>query len=266
MMPRPVTGNRGFTLIEVLIAMSVLGVVMTAVFTLFSSGMKLRTVTRDRMAFDREARLVMGALADDLAHLVPAGPAPMVSTDSIVLLRRQTKSGAETGQIVVPQLVTYQWSGSTFQDSLLVRVAAPLTVDVSAYEEVYQAFMKWARVYQGSDSTDSFLLREDAGARFGTRATLNGLSGSWEAFPRVQGFACGIAEDPDPTEGKGLRSRIRVRLSPEQFPSSFPGLDPLIRLALLPENSTGLETGFWLPLTAQVPVILDGDLPGEVQP
>jgi prepilin-type N-terminal cleavage/methylation domain-containing protein len=79
--------NRGFTLIEVLIALTVLGVTMVAVFAGFSSGLKLRAVTRDRVAFDRDSRLMINSLRDDFANLVSAGPGPMVSADAIVLWR-----------------------------------------------------------------------------------------------------------------------------------------------------------------------------------
>ena len=116
-----------------LIALSVLGVTMTAVFTLFSAGLKLRLVTQDRMAFDRDARLVIGALRDDLANLVPSGPVPMVSADSIVLWRQSRDFTPGAKKVNIPQLVTYQWSGSAFQDSMLVRVATPLAVDATDF-------------------------------------------------------------------------------------------------------------------------------------
>ena len=264
MNPRP--GNKGFTLIEVLIALSVLGVTMTAVFTIFASGMKLRSVTRDRMAFDRDARLMISSLKDDLANLVPSGPAPMVSANSIVLWRQQTEFVGGAEKAGPPRLVTYQWSGSTFQDSMLVRVVAPLAVDATDFDLVYREFMRWARVFQVADATAADLLREDHGARFGSRATLNGLSGSWVAYPRIRGFAFGITEDPDEYHGGNTRSRVLVRLSPKECTAAFPGLDPLTSLALVPDDGTGMDAGFWLPLAAQVPVPLEDDRASEVLP
>ena len=263
---RPGTYDQGFTLVEVLIALSVLGVALTAVFSLFSSGLNLRTVTRDRMAFDNDARRMINALTDDLAHLVPAGPPPMVSSDSIVLWRQQQEF-LENGKLVrTSQLVTYQWSGSALQDSMLVRVAAPLAIDVLDADLVHQEFMRWARVFQASDATASYLLREDHGTRFGTRATLEGLSGSWISYPHIGGFACGIAMDPAEYQGGDTRSRVLVRLSPQQWPGFRPGPDPLASLALLPAAETDLEVGLWLPLVVQVPVEETDDPPGEVQP
>jgi len=263
---RPGTYDQGFTLVEVLIALSVLGVALTAVFSLFSSGLNLRTVTRDRMAFDNDARRLINALTDDLAHLVPAGPPPMVSSDSIVLWRQQQELLEDGKRVETSQLVTYQWSGSAFQDSMLVRVATPLAIDVLDAELVHQEFMRWARVFDPSDATASYLLREDQGTRFGTRATLEGLSGSWISYPHVGGFACGIAADPDEYHGGDTRSCVRFRLSPQQWPEFRPGPDPLTNLALLPDDGTDLEVGFWLPLVVQVPVEADGDPPGEVRP
>jgi prepilin-type N-terminal cleavage/methylation domain-containing protein len=263
---RPGTGSRGFTLIEVLVALSVLGVTMTTVFTLFSAGMKLRKVTRDRMAFDRDARLVIGALMNDLANLVPSGPAPLVSADSIVLWRQQKEFVEGVERAGAPQMVTYQWSGSALQDSMLVRVATPLAVDVTDSALVHQEFLRWARVFQGMDITVNHLLREDDGSRFGSRATLNELSGSWLAYPNIHGFAFGISEDPDESHGADSRSQILVRLSPEKSTASFPWLDPLTSLALFPEDGSGMEAGLWLPLAAKFPVLMEDPLSDEVQP
>ncbi len=256
-------GRRGFTLIEVLIALSVLGVTMTAVFTLFSSGLKLRSVTQDRMAFDRDARLVLTALADDMANLVPSGPVPMVSPDALVLWRQRQQMVDGVLQAGAPQLVTYQWSGSGFQDSILVRVAAPVTVDVADYKLLHAEFMKWARVFHLGNATASYLLREDHGTRFGDRATLKGLTGSWQGYPSIRGFAFGITEDPDEYNGGNARSRILVKLSPVQGEASFPGLDPSTSLAMLPNDGRGMEAGFWLPISAQVPAPLADVLPEE---
>ena len=90
----------GFTLVEVLIALSLLGITMATVVALFASGTRLREVTREELAFQRDARMFVEALRDDLANLVPAGPRPMFTADSIVLWR-QRRPGAQ------PWLVTY---------------------------------------------------------------------------------------------------------------------------------------------------------------
>lgn len=250
----PRTGSPGFTLIEVLIALSVLGVTMTMVFTLFSAGMKLRSATRDRMAFDRDARLVVGALMNDFANLVPSGPEPLVSADSIVMwcLKSEAADGAGTGRVA--ELVTYQWSGSGFQDSMLVRVVAPVAASVADSALVHEEFMKWARVFQGLDVTQSHLLREGDGTRFGSRATLNQLSGTWLAYPHIQGFAFGLSEDSDEDLGSGTRSRILVRLSPDKRAESLPWQDALTSLALMPDEGRGLEVALWLPLEAKAPL------------
>ena len=253
----PRTGSSGFTLMEVLIALSVLGVTLTTVFTLFSAGMKLRSATRDRMAFDRDARLVVGALMNDFANLVPAGPAPLVSADSIVLWRQNSQFVKGVTRVGIPELVTYQWSGSGFQDSMLVRVAAPVVVDIADSALVHQEFLRWARVFQGQDGTKSHLLREDEGTRFGSRATLKELSGTWLAYPHIQGFAFGIAAEPEEDEAANRRSRILVRLSPKKRADSLPWQDALSSLALLPDDGAGMEVALWLPVEAKVPLSPD---------
>jgi len=264
-MNRQRAGNGGFTLVELLIALSLLGLTMTTVVALFSSGMRLRSVTRERMAFERDARLLVGALADDLANLVPAGPAPMVTADSIVLWRCRY-SAADESAASSPLLVTYQWSGSASQDSQLVRVSEPLTVDAADFDGVRRTFRQWSRIFEPTAAPAGFLIREGSGSRFGPRAVLNERSGSWVAFPSIRSFACGITTDPDERLRGGERSRILVKLSALPWPADPPLPDPLLRLALIPDDGTAVEAGFWLPFTAQTPVPEADDAAGEVQP
>ena len=263
---RPGTHDQGFTLVEVLIALSVLGVTMTAVFSLFSAGLKLRKSTRESMAFDRDARLMVGALTNDLANLVPTGPTPLVSADSIVLWRLHTELVGGVERVGAPLMVTYQWSGSAHQDSLLVRVATPLTVDIADSAAVHHEFLRWARANQGGDITANDLRRHDDGTRFGARATLNGLSGHWTAYPRIRGFAFGITADPDEDHGADTRSRILIRLSTEKPDPAFPGQDPLTSLALMADDGNRVEVGLWLPRVAKKPLPKVEGLSPEVLP
>lgn len=209
------TGRRlraGFTLIEVLIALSVLAVTMTAVFTMFSSGLKLRTATRERLGFDRDSRLLLTALSDDLANLMPCGPAPLVGDDSIVLWRKPGSSGPGRSGDGRPLLVTYQWSGSATQDSLLVRLTTPLVVDYADSALVYQEFMKWARGPVGLQTIRPLLLRQDDAERFGDSAILNRLSGSWVAFPGVRDFRLEVPRDITSLEMQTVATRLVVRV------------------------------------------------------
>lgn len=262
------SGPGGFTLIEVLIALSVLGVTLTSVFTLFSAGMKLRSATRDRLAFDRDTRLVVGALMNDFSNLVPSGPAPLVSADSIVLWRQRSEL-SETGAVVrtIPELVTYQWSGSGFQDSMLVRVATTLAVDVSDSGAVHAEFLKWARVDLGPDVSVKNFLREGEDTRFGARAVLNELAGSWLGYPTIRGFAFGIAGNPDEEgEDEETQSRILVRLSPREMESSVPWREPLRGLEMMNTPGSAVDAGFWLPVKAKKPLAREEDPSGEERP
>ena len=94
--------RRGFSLIEVLIALSVLAVTMTAAFSVFSSGIRVRSATRERIVFDRDVRLLLAALTDDFANLTPTGPQPFVSMESIVLLRFPPRNPARPDEAAAP--------------------------------------------------------------------------------------------------------------------------------------------------------------------
>lgn len=243
---------------EVLIALSVLAVTLTTVFTLFSAGMKLRSVTRNRLDFDRDARLVVGALMNDFANLVPAGPVPLVSADAIVLWRNREVVSPDGGVRMIPEMVTYQWSGSGLQDSMLVRVATTLDVDISDSTAVHGEFLKWARIFEGQDVGAKYFLREGEGSHFGPRAVLNETGGPWLGFPSIHGFAFGIADEFDESLEAEGRSRILVRLSPKKSTSSHLRLAPLTSLELTTNDGSEVEAGFWLPLKAKVPLLREG--------
>jgi prepilin-type N-terminal cleavage/methylation domain-containing protein len=246
-MRRRAGNDAGFTLIEVLIALSMLGLTMATVVALCSSGLRLREATRERLAFERDARILLASLRDDLANLVPAGPPPMVTADSIVLWRHQPAS-------MRPALVTYQWSGAVDQDSMLVRVATTLDLDVSAADSVEAAFLRWARIFDATATGVTPLVREDDGSRFGARATLNGLTGSWTAFPQIRAVAWGLSEDPEAdVEGQVARSRIEIKLSAVPRATADPIVDPAARLALMPDDARTVSAGFWLPMMVSIP-------------
>lgn len=265
-MKRAASGPAGFTLVELLIALSVLSVAMATLAALFSSGLRLRAESRRHLAFERDARMLVATLADDLAHLVPAAPPPMVTADSLVLWRLPdgaARPGAAGGQ---PELVSYQWSGSAQQDSLLVRVSAPLACAAADHDLVRREFLRWARVFDPTSLDPPALLREDAGRRFGDRATLDGLGGAWVAYPHIREFTFGLADQPDLGPGGGSRSRILISLSATRClpPSLAP--DPRARLAFMADGGALIEAAFWLPLAVQVPVLTARDLIAEATP
>lgn len=252
-MIRRARGNHGFTLIEVLVALSLLGVTMATVVALFSSGMKLRQAAREQLSFDRDARMMLEALRDDLANLVPAGPLPLVTADAIVLWRQEATPAGSS-------LVSYQWSGSAEQDSMLLRLTAPLSVAAVDHDGVLEEFQRWARVFDPAVTATSPLIREDEGTRFGARATLDGLTASWVGYPSIRAAVWGVADDAGETAGEAAdetadestRLRVLVKLSDRPWTPSVPIPDPALRLALMPLGMTGLEAGFWLPTRVEV--------------
>ncbi|MFO7608616.1 MAG: type II secretion system protein [Candidatus Krumholzibacteriia bacterium] len=267
-MTRKLSAAGGFTLVEVLIALSVLGVTMAGAAGLFASGLRLRTVAREHLAFERDARALLGALTDDLAHLVPAGPAPMVTADAVVLWRRPaapTSGGRRSEQ---PLLVTYQWAVGAAGDSLLVRLAAPLPGDAADGNAVGRRFLGWALPAAAVVAGGHGPVREGPGTRFGPRAVLRGLAGSWVAYPRIRAavFAVGV-EGAAPDAGPGGGAQLAVKLSPRPWPEA-PGVpDPRQRLALLPDGGGTVLASLWLPGTAQVPPPgAVADLDPEVEP
>ena len=248
--------RRGFTLMEVLIALSVLAVTMTAAFSIFSSGVRVRSATRDRMVFDRDARLLVATMTDDFANLLPTGPKPFVSPEVIVLLRFPPEVPGSRQGAGEAQIVTYRWCGSAFQDSSLIRVVTPLVADLADSALVAEAFDKWADDSSGLGEFGAYMVRLDSGFRFGDRATLRGLEGSWVAYPEVREFGFCITgalnEDEDENEETGY-CRLRVRLGAEPASPSDKRFDRFFPGSWEPDSGRDIEVGLWVPMVSYKP-------------
>ena len=242
--------ERGFTLIEMLVALSVLGITMAAVAASFSAGLRVRTDASRHLAFERDARRLLGSLRDDLAHLVPCDPAPMVTSDSIVLWRRPIAGAYAETSARVPRLVTYQWSGAATQESVLVRVERPLAIAPGDVARVRGEFLCWARARRTSDQTVEDLVRSTPAVSFGDRATLGGRSGAWVGYPHVRAFDVDLAATTDGARGEQARSRIVVRLAGRAIRGDVP----------FEEGAPAfVEAEFWLGVAAQPPVLTEAD-------
>ena len=202
----------GFTLVEMLVALSVLGVTMTAAVAALSTGLRVREVARLRLVHEYDAERLLAHLRDDLDHVVAAEPAPMITEDSLVLWRTATGTSGASDTAGLTRVVTYQWSGSSTQDSVIVRVERPLRVDPNDHESVRAELMRWARARRNSDETIEDLLRDDTGVAFGERATLGERSGSWIGFPHLRdlGFALLDATTTAMDESRRVRLDVRV--------------------------------------------------------
>ena len=72
----PAAGERGFTLVEVLIAVTVLGVIIAAIGAGFSVGLRTMDGTASRLAGSMDAQLVGVHLPDDVASATTIVSAP----------------------------------------------------------------------------------------------------------------------------------------------------------------------------------------------
>lgn len=76
----PSRDERGFTLVEVLIAVTVLGIIVAALGAAFSVGLRTMDGTANRLAGSMDAQLLGFYLPDDVASAttITASPAPIV--------------------------------------------------------------------------------------------------------------------------------------------------------------------------------------------
>jgi prepilin-type N-terminal cleavage/methylation domain-containing protein len=267
-MSRARSSRRGFTLIEVLVAVAVLGVTMAAVAGLFGTGLRLRSVARDHMAFEHDARAFLTALRDDCANLVTAAPGPVVTGDAIVLWRFVAGSETRPGPQAV-EVVTYQWSVSDAGDSLLTRVASPLTVDAADGEAVRDLFRQWAGTVEDETAlAPTQLVRQGTEPRFGPAARRGDVQGRWLAFPGVKAAAFALGDgfslDSDASTPPG--SRIRIKLGDKAWAEAASLPDPVRRYDLLPVGRTGVTAAVRLPQRAELLVAEAQDTVGEVWP
>ncbi len=91
--PAPLTGRRGTTLIEALLALAVGGVLMAAVAWLLARGLRADGLVRRRRAARTAARAAADALARELEPLSAAGGDLVRATDSSIVLRAQRAFG-----------------------------------------------------------------------------------------------------------------------------------------------------------------------------
>jgi prepilin-type N-terminal cleavage/methylation domain-containing protein len=74
-----VTGERGYTLVEMLVVMSILGVVMAGLTTIFVSGSRAELDINRRFQAQQEARLALDKVRTDL-HCAQAAEAQTINT------------------------------------------------------------------------------------------------------------------------------------------------------------------------------------------
>ena len=164
--------------------------------------------------------------------------------------------------------MTYQWAGSAYQDSSLIRVTTSLAFDIADSVLVAEEFQKWADDSSGLGEFGSYMVRQDYGTRFGTEATLRGLDGSWVAYPEVREFGfCiidGLIEDEDREKESGY-CRLRIRLGAEPASGFDKRFDRIIPGKWGPDSGPDIEVGLWIPQVLYKPASLavDDDFGGR---
>lgn len=248
--------RRGFTLLEILIALSVLAVTMTAVYAVFSSGLKLRTATRERMRFDRDLRLLLEAMNDDFSHLAPVGPLPVVHPDRLILLRTVADQGGSTSGL---SLVSFQWAVSDAGDSLLVRAERPLEVDAADSTAIAAQFEKWLPPAPETGRKRLPMSLEDPGYRFGDAVQMNSVQGAWLGYPEIRqfGFDVVATEGQDAADPRGQRLRVRLWNGVQSgWEASMGRYRPGTAAGGVPAD---VQTVLWVPPVLYVPGSMTAD-------
>ncbi|MDR7866013.1 MAG: type II secretion system protein [Sporomusaceae bacterium] len=78
-----VKNERGFTLVELIIGIAIMGLIMAAVFGVLSSSVATKNYGMSQEASFTQARAVMTAVADELRHATISSPAVGVSANNI---------------------------------------------------------------------------------------------------------------------------------------------------------------------------------------
>lgn len=252
--------RRGFTLLEILIALSVLAVTMTTVYAVFSSGLRLRSATRERMLFDRDLRLLLEAMNDDFAHLAPVGPLPEVHPDRLVLLRTVADPGGETRSLA---LVSFQWATTDAGDSLLVRAETPLTVDASDSTAIAAEFGKWLPPPPETGRKRLPMHLEDPGYRFGDAVEMNSMRGAWLGYPEIRQFGFEVVAGEMEDESRAPGQRLRVRLWNAAHRDWEPTMGAYRPGAAAGGVEPDIQTVLWIPPVLYKPGSMTaGPLPG----
>lgn len=109
--------SRCFTLLEVLVAVTVLGLITTALVAAFHSGLQAYRIGEERGALLAHARGGMHILEGDMARMVPVAlPGCRCAADGFTFLVRSARP------LAPPCWVTYQW-----QAGQLVRCEKPVS-------------------------------------------------------------------------------------------------------------------------------------------
>jgi prepilin-type N-terminal cleavage/methylation domain-containing protein len=114
---------QGFTLVELLVGMTILALVTTGIFTSFNVGLALRERCRERLDGLQIARHLASLLADDLRNLAPGRPSLAIENEGLSMLR-QARGLRDSCAVL---LVQYRWAEQEDGSIGLGREATPLS-------------------------------------------------------------------------------------------------------------------------------------------
>jgi len=123
-MPRRTKRTAGFTLIELIVAIAILLLLATSIYTSFSLGLRLRSDSQSRSARLQANRQLAALLREDLRNLAPVSPNLAVHDGRLSLLREaDARHMRAAGRGTPPPRlihITYGPAG-TKDDAVLVR-------------------------------------------------------------------------------------------------------------------------------------------------
>lgn len=173
------TARPGFTLVEVLIALTLAATVLTALFALFDTVSDVERQTGARFAESRAMRTVFGVLEEDLRSLKPAGDDAVLASvqqsdfnqDEVLLSMVTASSLSMTARVphLGMQLVEYSLRGGgdgrrlvrterpyanvlgDFEPTEIVLAEGVLEVEMGFYDVEYHEFRDdWDPAYEGT--------------------------------------------------------------------------------------------------------------------
>lgn len=138
----------GFTLLELLIAMMLMAVIITALFALFSNVIDASQHARKRMKTDKSGRAILNILEDDLRYMLPdiktTGLKFKANTSSSISDEQKLLSFATTSTLkfetkendITLQYVTYSIQEQDNRTFKLIRIERPFPSVVGDFSEL----------------------------------------------------------------------------------------------------------------------------------
>lgn len=140
--------QKGFTLLELLIAMMLMAVIITALFALFSNVIDASQHARKRMQTDKSGRAVLNILEDDLRYMLPdiktTGLKFVANTQSSMFDEQKLLSFSTTSSLKFQkhendlslQYVTYSLQEQDDDTFKLIRTERPFPTVIGDFSEL----------------------------------------------------------------------------------------------------------------------------------